>query len=124
MGFWLDKCGLVYPVVLLHTGFMRKLTWREKREQERIQREGWHEMVEKEKQGLKPRPAKPDPPMRKPPRYAREPYEYKTVRRNKDTQRLLRKGWELVDSSGKESLWSRSYKAIMRRPNPHYEGNE
>ncbi|GAA4478454.1 hypothetical protein GCM10023190_19910 [Enteractinococcus fodinae] len=102
---------------------MRKLTWRERREQARIQREGWREMVEKERQGLKPGPEKPDPPVRKPPRYAREPYEYKTVRRNKDTQRLLRKGWELVDSSGKESMWSGSYKAIMRRPNPHYRGN-
>lgn len=81
-------------------------------------------MVEQEKQGLKPGPAKPDPSARKPPRYAREPYECKTVRRNKDTQRLLRKGWEIVDSSGKESLWSGSYKAIMRRPNLNYEGND
>lgn len=51
-----------------------------------------------------------------------KPYEYKTVRRNKETQKLLEKGWELVDSSGKESVWSGSYKAIMRRPNPRYKG--
>jgi len=51
-----------------------------------------------------------------------KPYEYKTVLRNKDTQKLLEKGWDLVDSSGKESLWSGSYKAIMRRPNPRYKG--
>lgn len=99
----------------------RELTWREKREQRRLTREGWNEMLEKERKGLKPGPAKPASRENKPARYAREPFEYKTVRRNKDTQRLLRKGWEIVDSSGKESLWSGSYKAIMRRPNPHYE---
>ncbi|HEY4577573.1 MAG TPA: hypothetical protein VIG67_06935 [Yaniella sp.] len=41
-----------------------------------------------------------------------KPYEYKTVRRNKGTQKLLEKDRELGDSSGKESLWSGSHKAI------------
>ena len=99
---------------------MRELSRIEKREQRRIQRQDWKETKrEDEKPGFwkqvmqdyNESQAKKE-----------KPYEYKTVRRNKETQRLLEKGWELVDSSGKESLWSGSYKAIMRRPNPRYRG--
>lgn len=52
----------------------------------------------------------------------KDEYEFTTVKRMKDAEKLLRKGWELVDSSGKESWFSGSnYKAIMRRPNPKFK---
>ncbi len=51
-----------------------------------------------------------------------KPYEYKTVRRMRDVKRLMKKGWEVAESSGSESFWGPSYKAIMKRPNPRYKG--
>lgn len=45
-----------------------------------------------------------------------EKYRYKTVHRVKDAQKLLRKGWEMVDSSGSESwVWGSNYKALLRK---------
>src|SRR5699024_7711041 len=102
---------------------MRELSRKEKREQRRIQRQDWKDTKNREDkksgfwkqvmQDYNESQAKKE-----------KPYEYKTVRRNKETQRLLEKGWELVDSSGKESFWSGSYKAIMRRPNPRYKSSK
>lgn len=50
-------------------------------------------------------------------------FEFKTVNSMKQTERLLKKGWDKVESSGRESwFWGSDYKAIMRRPNPKYVG--
>ncbi|UOE45251.1 hypothetical protein [Agromyces larvae] len=54
----------------------------------------------------------------------KDEFEYQTVRRMKDLQRYLEKGWELVESSGKENwVWGSDYKALLRRPNPKYVGS-
>jgi hypothetical protein len=53
----------------------------------------------------------------------RDQYEFQTVRRMKDVEKLMKKGWEKVESSGKENwFWGSDYKALMRRPNPKFKG--
>lgn len=43
-------------------------------------------------------------------------YEYRTSRSMKETEKLLKDGWEPVTSSGQDSwFWGNSYKGIMRR---------
>lgn len=50
-------------------------------------------------------------------------YETKKVRRAKDAERLVKRGWEVVSTSGKENwFWGSDYQAILRRPNPKYRG--
>lgn len=53
----------------------------------------------------------------------KDEYEFTTVYRIKDVEKLTKQGWELVESSGKESLVRGSdFRALMRRPNPKYRG--
>lgn len=44
-------------------------------------------------------------------------YEYKTVTTNAAMVRLLKKGWEVVNSSGRQNwFWGSDLKVVMRRP--------
>lgn len=47
-------------------------------------------------------------------------YKYKTVRTMKDVEKHLKKGWEVVESSGKENwFWGSDYQALLRRRQDH-----
>lgn len=51
-----------------------------------------------------------------------EPFETKRVRRAKDAEKLIARGWELVSTSGRENwVMGSDYQAILRRPNPRYK---
>lgn len=53
---------------------------------------------------------------------SKDEYLYKTAHTMKEVQKLLKKGWETVESSGSESfLLGNSYKALLRRPNPKFK---
>lgn len=44
-------------------------------------------------------------------------YKFKTVHGSAAVKRHLSRGWEIADSSGRESwVWGSNYKAIMRKP--------
>lgn len=44
-------------------------------------------------------------------------YQYKTVTTNAAMVRLLKKGWEVVNSSGRQNwFWGSDLKVVMRRP--------
>ncbi|MCV0334560.1 hypothetical protein [Microbacterium sp.] len=50
----------------------------------------------------------------------KEPYETKQVRSDRQAQKLVRQGWELMGQSGGFLMTARTY--TLRRPNPKYKG--
>ncbi|MDH5134623.1 MULTISPECIES: hypothetical protein [unclassified Microbacterium] len=50
----------------------------------------------------------------------KEPFETKQVRSDRQAQKLVRQGWELVGQSGGALMTARTY--TLRRPNPKYKG--
>jgi hypothetical protein len=50
-------------------------------------------------------------------------YETTTVRRQKQAEKLVREGWEVVTQSGKENwVMGSDLQITLRRPNPNYKG--
>lgn len=56
-------------------------------------------------------------------RKSKQPYETVTVRKSKETSKLVAQGWEVVSTSGRENwFWGSDYRAVLQRPNPKYKG--
>ncbi|GAB2472840.1 DUF2510 domain-containing protein [Xylanimonas ulmi] len=52
-----------------------------------------------------------------------QPYVTVTVRTQKQAERLVRAGWEVVAQSGRESwVWGSDLQITLRRPNPRFRG--
>lgn len=53
----------------------------------------------------------------------KEPYETKTLNSEREAEKYLRKGWEVVSSTS-SGTWvtGKRTKVIVRRPNPKYKG--